>query len=54
MTKMLLDPPVDSIDYARIVDGDTLEPLVQVTSNAVAIIAARLGTTRLIDNCILL
>jgi pantoate--beta-alanine ligase len=54
MTKMLLDAPVDSIDYARIVDGDTLEPLVQVTSNAVAIIAARLGTTRLIDNCILL
>ena len=53
MTKMLLAAPVDSIDYARIVDGDTLEPLSEVTSPAVAIIAARLGTTRLIDNCIL-
>jgi pantoate--beta-alanine ligase len=53
MMKMLLDAPVDSIDYARIVDGDTLEPLSELTSPAIAIIAARLGTTRLIDNCIL-
>lgn len=41
---------VDSIDYAAIVHPDTMEPLTEVCEGAVAIIAARLGTTRLIDN----
>jgi pantoate--beta-alanine ligase len=53
MMRILNDAPVDSVDYARIVHGDTLEPLSEIASPAVAIIAARLGTTRLIDNCIL-
>lgn len=50
MEEVLLAAPVDSIDYARIVDSQTLEPLEQIGDVAVAIIAARLGTTRLIDN----
>jgi pantoate--beta-alanine ligase len=45
--------PVDRIDYARIVHGETMEPLQEVVSPAVAIIAVRLGSTRLIDNEIL-
>lgn len=54
MAELLLAAPVDKIDYAKIVHADTLEPLSQIDSPAVAILAARLGTTRLIDNCPLL
>jgi pantoate--beta-alanine ligase len=54
MAELLLAAPVDKIDYAKIVHADTLEPLSQIESPAVAILAARLGTTRLIDNCPLL
>jgi len=54
MVEVLLTAPVDNIDYAKVVHADTLEPLSQANSPAVAIIAARLGSTRLIDNCPLL
>jgi pantoate--beta-alanine ligase len=54
MNAVLLAAPVDKIDYAKIVHAYTLEPLSQIDSPAVAILAARLGTTRLIDNCPLL
>jgi pantoate--beta-alanine ligase len=54
MNEVLLAAPVDKIDYAKIVHADTLEPLSQAESPAVAILAARLGSTRLIDNCPLL
>ncbi len=50
MESILLEAPVDSIDYAKIVDPDTLEPIDRLSEPAVAIIAARLGSTRLIDN----
>lgn len=50
MRQELLAAPVDSIDYAAIVDPVTLEPSVEIESSVVAIIAARLGSTRLIDN----
>lgn len=40
-------------DYVAVVDASTLEPLVEVTGEARALIAARVGTTRLIDNCAL-
>ena len=42
--------PVDSIDYAAIVHPGTMEPVEAVDESAVAIIAARVGSTRLIDN----
>jgi pantoate--beta-alanine ligase len=38
------------LDYAAVVDPETLEPLETVTDSARAIIAARVGRTRLIDN----
>jgi pantoate--beta-alanine ligase len=45
---------VDSIDYAAIVHPDSMVPLTCVEGGAVAIVAARLGGTRLIDNMALL
>ena len=41
---------VDSIDYAAIVHPGTMEPVDVVEESAVAIVAARVGSTRLIDN----
>jgi pantoate--beta-alanine ligase len=43
--------PDVALDYAAVVDPDTLEPLASVTAPARAIVAARIGTTRLIDTC---
>jgi pantoate--beta-alanine ligase len=44
-----------SLDYAEVADARTLEPLVELDHNheAVALVAARLGATRLIDNAVL-
>lgn len=50
MRDELVKAPVDSIDYAAIVDPVTMEPMRQIDETAVAIIAARVGSTRLIDN----
>jgi len=41
------------LDYAAVVDPGTLEPLVSVDAPARALIAGRVGKTRLIDNCAL-
>ena len=41
------------LEYAVVVDPETLEPLVRVDRPARAIVAARVGETRLIDNCAL-
>jgi pantoate--beta-alanine ligase len=39
-----------SVDYAAVVDAGTLEPVERVEGRARAIVAARLGALRLIDN----
>ena len=41
---------VDSLDYLEVVDGETLEPVERVYRGCRALIAARIGKTRLIDN----
>jgi pantoate--beta-alanine ligase len=41
------------VDYAAVVDAETLEPLADFGRPARAIVAARVGNTRLIDNCTL-
>ncbi|MDR3687155.1 MAG: pantoate--beta-alanine ligase [Coriobacteriia bacterium] len=46
-------PGALTLDYAAIVDPETLEPLETVDRPARAIIAGRVGKTRLIDNCAL-
>jgi len=44
-------PGAIRLDYAAVVDADTLEPLLIVDRQARALIAGRVGGTRLIDNC---
>jgi len=41
------------IDYVALADPDTLQPVTRVDRPAVALLAARVGTTRLIDNATL-
>lgn len=53
MTAELHDAGISQIDYATIVDAFDLMPIQQATGPAVALIAARVGTTRLIDNVLL-
>jgi pantoate--beta-alanine ligase len=41
------------LDYAEIVDADTLEPVMALRKTCVALLAARVGNTRLIDNALI-
>lgn len=41
------------LDYFAIVDGETLHPAVASTKSIVALVAAKVGKTRLIDNVVL-
>lgn len=51
--RVLRTEPAVRLDYLALVDPDSLEPVERVTGPAVALVAARVGTTRLIDNAIL-
>jgi pantoate--beta-alanine ligase len=42
--------PLAVVDYAAVCDPDTLEPLTRISERAVALVAARFGAVRLIDN----
>jgi pantoate--beta-alanine ligase len=44
---------VVSLEYAAVVEPSSLEPAEVITGTARALIAARVGSTRLIDNCAL-
>jgi pantoate--beta-alanine ligase len=50
MERVLLDTPEVEPDYVAIVDPATLEPLTRIEGPARALLAARLGHVRLIDN----
>ena len=50
MQERLLEGGVDRIDYAALADPATLQPVTRVDSPVVALIAAMVGQTRLIDN----
>ena len=41
---------MDGVDYAEIVDVDTLEPASEVGGAQRVLVAARFGRTRLLDN----
>jgi pantoate--beta-alanine ligase len=53
MAKRIGSEPLAAIDYSAIVDDDTFEELDRLTGSARALVAARIGTTRLIDNLVL-
>lgn len=51
MSAHLTRQPGIELQYAVVCNADTLEPLQHRGTDAVALIAVRIGTTRLIDNC---
>ncbi|MBI1941343.1 MAG: pantoate--beta-alanine ligase [Acidobacteria bacterium] len=52
MEEVLASEPRARVDYAAIVDPVRLQPVDRVTSGCVALVAARVGAARLIDNLI--
>lgn len=53
MNDVLAAAPLVRVEYAVIVDADSLAPMSEIKDRAVALIAAKVGATRLIDNEIL-
>jgi pantoate--beta-alanine ligase len=55
LRETLESKPLVKLDYAEVADVETLEPLGNLSKEraAVALLAARIGTTRLIDNALL-
>jgi pantothenate synthetase len=45
--------PRVTLDYAEIVDAETLEPVVSLRGACYVLIAAKVGDTRLIDNALI-
>jgi pantoate--beta-alanine ligase len=50
MRQELAGEPLASADYVEIVDADSFEPIIRLTRSCLILLAARFGTTRLIDN----
>jgi len=50
MNELIRQEPLAELDYIAIVDTQTLEPLKQISGDALVALAARFGKTRLIDN----
>ena len=53
MRQALIGSGVESIDYAVVCDPETLEVLDEIRRPCVALIAAKVGSTRLIDNLVI-
>jgi pantoate--beta-alanine ligase len=45
--------PAVALDYAEIVDAETLEPVVSLRGKCLILLAAKVGKTRLIDNALI-
>ena len=52
LNQSLIDGGVSEIEYAVIAHPDTLETMQRMTFPAVLLVAAKVGATRLIDNCL--
>ena len=50
LTDRIAATPGAVLDYAEIVDADTLKPIERLAGPALALLAVRFGATRLIDN----
>ena len=53
MREIIRDEPAAQIDYVELVDAETLEPVPRLRRTCLALLAARLGATRLIDNLLI-
>lgn len=53
MSSLIQKEPLAHIDYVSVADADTLEELSLLDKNALAMLAVRIGKTRLIDNILL-
>jgi pantoate--beta-alanine ligase len=53
MREVLEHEPRARVDYAEIVDAETYEPVVRVGRRCYALLAVRVGNTRLIDNMLI-
>lgn len=51
MRQTLIDAGISNIDYVALVDPDNLAEVEEITVPVMALIAAHVGKTRLIDNC---
>jgi pantoate--beta-alanine ligase len=51
--EVMREQPAAKLDYFEIVNPDTLEPVADVSGGALVVVAAVMGTTRLIDNLLL-
>jgi pantoate--beta-alanine ligase len=49
----LLEPDTDRVDYVAACEPESLEPVARLAPGTVLLVAARVGTTRLIDNRVL-
>jgi pantoate--beta-alanine ligase len=50
LNQSLIDAGVTEIDYAVVANPETLETMQRIAFPAVVLVAARVGSTRLIDN----
>lgn len=53
MLHVLQQEPCAKIDYVEFVDAHTFEPLTHVTRSSYALVAAKFGETRLLDNLLI-
>lgn len=52
-TQVVAEEPAMKLDYFEIVEGNTLDPVSDVSQGALVAVAAYLGSTRLIDNIVI-
>jgi pantoate--beta-alanine ligase len=53
MRDTLRTEPLAELDYAELVDAETLEPVTRLRGVCLALVAERIGATRLIDNLLI-
>jgi pantoate--beta-alanine ligase len=53
MLTIIASEPLAELDYAEVVDPDSLEPVERIEGEALVALAVYVGKTRLIDNSIL-
>jgi len=53
MRRVLAAEPLAFPDYVEIVDAESLEPVTHLRKDSLALLAVRIGTTRLIDNMLI-